>query len=112
MATTVFGEDLSEHSSLLSEGSAIAQIERELQDVVSQGRPYEEERGERREREEGEGRKRATQHQLSSMANFTTPPLHFDPSDVSSEFEDDDLSDSAAPQSSTGYIPTALEQRR
>ena len=101
MATTVFGGDngdLSQHSSLISEGSAIAEIERELQDVVSRG-------------SHGD-RERTKKEQLRSLNNFTTPTLNFDPSDASTCTESDELSDVAAPQSSTGYIPTALEQQR
>ena len=93
MATTVFGEDdnLSDHSSLISEGSAIAQIERELQEVVA-----------------GHGR----QGSKGLPTTFLSPPLHLHPSH-SDDGDDvsESLADSSPPHSSPGYIPTALEQR-
>ena len=103
MATTVFGTDdadLSEHSSLISEGSAIAEIERELQEVVAQTSHRDESKQELH---------------ISALASFTTPPLHLYPSYTPSDddIDDDDasLSVSPGPHSSPGYIPTACEQR-
>ena len=97
MAITVFGgdADISQHSSLISEGSAIAQIEKELQEVVTGVKNSKEQERERELR----------------LASFNTPPLHFDPSNLSSDSEEGDITDSAAPQSSPAYVPTAVEQR-
>lgn len=96
MATTVFGGEveLSQPSSLISEESAIAQIEKELQEVVSGSRHS----------DEKENKKKL------HLASFNTPPLHFDPSNSSESTDNDDLSD-GAPQSSPCYVPTATEQR-
>ena len=93
---TVFGGevDLSQPSSLISEESAIAQIEKELQEVVSGS---------------GHSDKKENKKKLH-LASFNTPPLHFDPSDSSEGTDNDDLSD-GAPQSSPGYVPTAMGQR-
>ena len=93
---TVFGDeaDLSQPSSLISDESTIAQIEKELQEVVSGSRHT----------DEKENKKEL------HLASFNTPPFHFDPSNSSEDTVNDDLSDSV-PQSSPGYLPTTIEQR-
>lgn len=93
MAMTVFG-DLSDHSSLVSEGSAIAEIEKELQQVVATGG------------RQGKASDSSTRASGPSLTTFTSPPLHLNPTD-----SDGDTSEETTPQSSPGYIPTALEQR-
>ena len=102
MAMTVFGAGEDDVSELLSEGSAITEVERELRGETTGGR-LQQLQGKAAERV-------ASQRQLT---NLSSSPLHLHPS--SSDDDDggasDSESDSTPPQSSPGYIPTALQQR-
>ena len=108
MALTVFGEDdLSEQSSFLSEGSAVAEVERELQAVVMTGHKGQEERG--------KTSRKLVPPSSSLLPSFTSPPLHLHPSHSSSSDSNEDSAAHSSPSSSspspTRRIPTALEER-
>lgn len=106
MAVTVFGED-DDLSDLLSEGSAITEVERELRGETVRG-------GEgRQEQHHGKEAVRAASQQprrLMPLTSLTSSPLHLHPSSEDSDASDSEA-DSTLPQSSPGYIPTALEHR-
>ena len=102
MAMTVFGAGEDDISELLSEGSAITEVERELRGETTGGR-LQQLQGRAAERV-------ASQRQLSSLISS---PLHLHPSPSNEDDGDasDSESDSTSRQSSPGYIPTTLQQR-
>ena len=104
----VFGEDdLSEQSSLLSEGSAVAQVERELQAAVMMGHKQRD--------KSGKTSQKLVLPPSSLLPSFTSPPLHLHPSHSSSSDSDEDSIANRSPSSSSPSPgpnrPTALEER-
>ena len=102
---TVFGEEEEDDlSELLSEGSAIAEVEGELQEAVMAG--Y----GQQHSKAAGAVNQ---QQSASSLPTFTSSPLHIhsSPGDDNDGDVSESLADSFPLQSSPEYIPTALEQR-
>lgn len=104
---TVFGEEEDSLSELFSEGSAIAEVEGELERALMGGH--------RQQHSKAVQGAVNQQHSSSSLPlpSFTTSPLHIhsSPGDANDGDVSDSLADSSPLQSSPGYIPTALEQR-
>ena len=112
---TVFGGGEDDISELLSEASAITEVERAIlgESVRAGERPHQR-HGKAADEAASQQKQQRRRQQLASLTSFTGSPLHLHPS----PYADDDVSDSEAdssggslPQSSPGYVPTALEQR-
>jgi hypothetical protein len=111
---TVFGAGEDDISELLSEGSAITEVERELRGETALAGGGRLQQQHQQLHDKIEDKAASQRPQLAALTSLTSSPLHLHPS-PSDDDDDGDVSDSESdstpPQSSPGYIPTALQQR-